>query len=298
VERSERVVAVAGIVQRLAVLLGAGVPPASAWSYLADDASPVPRAVASAPSVSDALLELSSAMPPIEARAWRGLAAAWSVATGAGAPLAGSLRAYAQSLRALAQAQRDAATALAGPVATARMVMALPAVGLVFGLALGFDTIGVLTGTPIGWACLAIGLGLVFAGSRWNRSLVRAAQPTRSTPGLECELLAIAMAGGAPLAQALETVGTVLIRCGLDADLGRAHGILELSRRAGVPAAELLRSEADEARADARSEAQLAAARLATRLMLPLGLCVLPAFMVLSVVALLVRVISTTVLEF
>jgi len=52
-------------------------------------------------------------------QAWRGLAAAWLVATQSGAPLAGCLRELAASLRELAQVQRDLEVALAAPQATA-----------------------------------------------------------------------------------------------------------------------------------------------------------------------------------
>ncbi|MEQ1735248.1 MAG: type II secretion system F family protein, partial [Rhodoglobus sp.] len=80
--------------------------------------------------------------------------------------------------------------------------------------------------------------------------------------------------------------------------IGDCEGVLELSRRAGVPAGELLRSEADEVRRAARFEAQEKAARLGVRLMLPLGLCILPAFMALGVVPLLITVVSSTVGSF
>jgi tight adherence protein B len=290
---------IAGVVQRLSVLLAAGVTPAAAWEHLAaGTGSTVPRSVAGAANVPAMLLELSRSMAPLEGGAWRGLAVAWEVATEVGAPLAPSLRAYAGSLRSFAQTQRDAEVALAGPVATARMVMALPAVGILFSLVLGFDALTVLLGTPIGWGCLGVGGGLILTAARWNRSLVRAAAPRAATPGMECELLAIAMTGGGSLARAIDVVTAELARFELGADLARAFGILELSARAGVPAAELLRGEAAEARADARSAAQLDAARLSVRLMLPLGLCVLPAFMVLSVVPLLVSVISATAVSF
>ncbi len=77
-----------------------------------------------------------------------------------------------------------------------------------------------------------------------------------------------------------------------------SSGVLDLSRRAGVPAGELLRSEAEEARRAARSDAQVKAAALGVRLMLPLGLCILPAFMALGVIPLLITVISSTVGSF
>ena len=284
---------VATAAQRLAVLLGAGVAPRSAWRHLGAGVPAV-----DADDIPGSLIEAARHMTALDGEAWRGLAAAWIVAMDAGAPLAPALRSYAVSLRALAQAQRDAAVALAGPVATARLVMALPAVGLLFGLAMGFDTLGVLLGTPAGWACLAIGAALVLLGVRWNRGLVRSARPDAATPGLECELMAIAVSGGSALPRAWASVEGALDRAGLPARRERIDGVLELSRSAGVPAAELLRAEGEEARGQARATAQARAARLAVRLMLPLGLCVLPAFMVLGVLPLMIAVVTSTVRGF
>ena len=70
--------------------------------------------------------------------------------------------------------------------------------------------------------------------------------------------------------------------------------MLLLSRRAGAPAGLLLRSDAREMRLEARSAAQAAAARLGVTLMLPLGVCVLPAFLVVGVVPLVVSLVSST----
>ncbi len=259
----------ARLTRRLAVLLGAGVTPASAWQHLGVDVG------------DDVAIALQRrGQTEQEREAWRGLAAAWVVATDAGAPLA--------------QSQRDARVALAGPAATARIVMALPALGLLFGLALGFDTIGVLVGTPVGWACLVIGAALLVAAWRWNRGMIAAAAPKTVTPGIDCDLMAIAVSGGAALRNARSAVAAALERFGL-APSNRVDAVLDLSSRAGVPAAELLRAEAEEARADARAEAQASAARLAVRLMLPLGLCVLPSFMVLGVLPLIVSIVTSTV---
>ncbi len=61
-----------------------------------------------------------------------------------------------------------------------------------------------------------------------------------------------------------------------------------------MPAVTLLRSAAEEARRVARSDAQAAAARLGVRLMLPLGLCVLPAFFAVGVVPLMATVLGAT----
>lgn len=293
---------VAGVVQRLAVLLAAGVPPTPAWRYVAESsASGIPRAVSQAvvdsTGIPDAIVGSAAERPVAERAAWSGLAAAWAVATDAGAPLAPCLREFAASLRDLAQVQRDIDVALSGPASTARLVMVLPVVGLLFGVALGFDTVRTLFTTPIGIGCLVVGGGLIVLARVWNRRLVRSAQPTETTPGLECELTAIAVSGGGALDAATAAVASAMERFGVSGAGGVADA-LDLSRRAGVPAADLLRSAADEARRDARAAAQVRAEALGVRLMLPLGLCILPAFMVLGVLPLLVTVISSTVAQF
>jgi tight adherence protein B len=290
---------VATVAQRLAVLLAAGVAPASAWRHVAEGSpSAVPAAVVAGGRVDTSILDAVADLPRLESDGWRGLAASWSLATDSGTPLAPSLTDYAASLRSLAQAQREVQVALAGPVATARMVMALPVVGVLFGLVLGFNTLATLFATGPGWVCLVIGGALMLAAARWNRRLVQSAQPTHASPGLEFDLMAIAVAGGGSLDQARAALDRAVVRFDLQARPERVDSVLTLSRRAGVPAADLLRAEAQEARREARAEAQEKAATLSVRLMLPLGLCVLPAFMVLGVLPLMISVISTTVSGF
>ena len=184
---------VAAVVQRLAVLLAAGVAPASAWQYLADARGPqsrrlqnIVRALGAGTTVADAIL---AAVPtdaarrapastprsrrsfnPPDAAAWRGLAAAWFVATATGAPLAASLRDFASGLRDLAQTERDLATALAGPAATAKLVTVLPAVGILFGMILGFNSVETLFTSVPGLVCLGAGAALLVAARAWNRN--------------------------------------------------------------------------------------------------------------------------------
>ncbi|MGV8858847.1 type II secretion system F family protein [Rhodoglobus sp.] len=295
---------VASVTQRLAVLLNAGLAPSSAWRHVARGRpiESIAAAVAAAGDDSggapERIVRASETLPALDRQAWNSLAAAWFVAGQVGAPLAGALRTHARALRMLVQVQREVATALAAPVATARMVLALPAVGLLFGALLGFDTFGVLATTPIGWGCVVIGVGLILVAVRWNRRLVTSATPTRAAPGLECELMAIAVTGGGSLVQARTVVARALERFELPGDGDHLDEVLQLSQEAGIPAAELLRAEADELRLTADADARARAAALSVRLMLPLGLCVLPAFMVLGVLPLMVAVISSTVAGF
>ena len=298
----------AATVQRLGVLLAAGITPMAAWGYLErrGPIAAIAREAATGVPVPRAILLATARSGPTALSLWRAIAAAWSVATDAGAPLAPTLIELAGCIRDLAESQRQIAVALASPTATARLVLALPAVGLVFGTLLGFNTVGTLFTTPIGWLCLGLGGGLVIVAARWNRRMVRAAQPRELTPGLPLDLMAIAVAGGGALDRAHASVSEALDLCGVVSEPGAPRDaeftasmrvvddVLDLSSRAGVPAAALLRAEATELRRAARARATHRAQQLSVRLMIPLGLCVLPSFMLLSVVPLLVTVLGTT----
>lgn len=94
-------------------------------------------------------------------------AACWSVAATQGAGLADALdRLVAQDRRA-EEVRRQLEAHLAAPRATARMLALLPAFGLVLGIAVGGDPIGWLLGTPLGVACLVLGLILIALGLFW-----------------------------------------------------------------------------------------------------------------------------------
>ena len=295
-----RMEAIARVAQRLSVLLGAGVSPTSAWGYI-DDPDFGELCARVAAEGETALVTAAEALDEPERSAWLGLAAAWRVATDMGAPISPSLAQFAVGLRSLADAQRETEVALAGPEATGRLVLVLPVVGILFGTLLGFDVLHTLFTTVPGLACLGVGVVLLLLGRRWTRRMVAAAQPTELLPGLEFELLAIAVSGGGSLDRARASVDSAVTRANVSLKrsgkerLARVEAVLDLSARAGVPAGALLRAEADEARREARAAAQKRAAELGVQLMIPLGLCVLPAFMALGVAPLLISVIASTV---
>ncbi len=299
---------IAETVLRLAVLLQAGIAPARAWAYLADagdaEASRVHAAVvrgmplATAISTAAAAPAIASRRPRVVSRtrrgsseqeSWRDVSAAWQVAGAVGAPLAESLRALSTALRDAQEAADEVRVALAEPAATAKLMCWLPLVAVLLGVALGFDTLGTLVGSPIGLACLAVGIALIFGAQRWNASLVRRARDDSGIPGLDAELLAIALSGGVSIERARRLVHDAT---GRPADPA-TDAVLELSRSAGVPAVELLRASSALARHRARVEGRVRAARLSSRLLLPLGVCTLPAFLLLGVAPMLLSVMTS-----
>lgn len=289
---------------RLAVLLQAGVAPARAWSYLAESGDESAARVCAGMTAGRALDEAirTAAPAPVQPRRfgrravvpsviepWSDVAAAWHVATSVGAPLAGSLRSLSAALRDTREAADDVRVALAEPAATAKIMGWLPLVAVALGLALGFDTFATLLTSPVGIACLLAGGALILAAQRWNAALVKRATSGGRIPGLGAELLAIALSGGVSIDRARHLVHQATG----DAPDAGTDAVLDLSRTAGVPAVELLRASAALARHRARVDGRLRAARLSTRLMLPLGVCTLPAFLLLGVAPMLLSVMGS-----
>ena len=325
---------IAGAVLRVAVLLGAGAVPHDAWRHLAEsgDASaerisdragrgvPVAEAIGAEVVTRRRFPGARRRSERDRAAAWRDVAAAWEIASTVGAPLADALRGMAHALRDAQETLDDVRVAMAEPTHTARLMSVLPLLGVVIAMGLGFDVIGVLLSPGAGLACLIAGIAMILGGRLWTAGLIRSARPAPGTPGLVAELTAIALGGGVSLDRARALVA---LSRGDDEPRGRGGAgarrrlraagrraasrrpsaveiddeverVLELSRRAGVPAIDLLRATAAQQRLQARTEGRVRAARLGTRLLLPLGACTLPAFLCLGVVPMLLAVLGTT----
>ncbi|SBS74836.1 type II secretion system F family protein [uncultured Microbacterium sp.] len=279
------VAAVAETMHRLAVLLQAGVAPARAWEHLADTGDDGARRVCAAGERGTAPADAVAAL----GGAWRQVAVAWQVALTVGAPLAQSLRGLADALREAQDSRDDVAVALAEPAATARLIAWLPLVAVGMAFLLGFDVVAIAT-NPIGIACLALGVTLMVVAHRWSSRLVARAQPDPSIAGLDAEVVAIALFGGVSIDRALRVVE----ESGGGGPTAATSLVLALSQSAGAPAVELLRAAAAAERHRVRTDGRLRAARLGSRLLLPLGVCTLPAFLLLGVAPMLLSVLSAT----
>lgn len=278
-------------VLRLAVLLQAGMAPARAWALAAESGDTVAASVGAAIDSGDTVSQAIAC----HGGPWPSVAAAWTIATTVGAPLADTLRAVAAALRDAQEISDDIRVTLTEPAATARLMSWLPLVAIGLGAALGFDTFAVLVTDPLGLVCLVAGALLIAGGHRWTAALVRRAQPDAGIPGLDAELLAVALSGGASIERARGVVASSGAPASAPAAMPGASvdDVLHLSQRAGVPAVELLRATAALARHRARVDGRLRAARLSSRLLLPLGVCTLPAFLLLGVAPMLLGVMSS-----
>ena len=274
------------------------------------------------------LLENSARMRPHSRERLHDLQLSLRMSESAGAPLATSLERAAEHAEERIDALLGRQSALAAPRATGRILSLLPLLGLGLGVLMGSDLVGVLTGSVLGALTGLLGLGLAFAGRRWTAALVHraeaesaasnGAEQTSNVPpvdtALVLELLAAQLrAGLAPLA-ALGTLAealnsrplhTVCQRLQMGSDWGSAwsgsaagtfgelRDALAPAYTGGAPSTALLLSLADAHRLSERRAAERAAGKLSVALVVPLGLCSLPAFICLGIMPILISLLPT-----
>ena len=207
-------------------------------------------------------------------------------------------------------AEASRRTALSGPRSTARLLALLPLAGLLLGAAVGAHPEEVLLDGGLGSALGLFGIGLMVVGHRVTARLVAAATAPvcRVDEALVLDLAAAALSAGASLPGALQALGEALGERGLTV-VGRAlllgaewdeawqapddaawrerrtrlEGCLRPGWEDGASPTALLAGTAAVLRAGRRAADEEAAERLAVRLVVPLGLCHLPAFVVLGI---------------
>ena len=274
------------------------------------------------------LLENSTRMRPHSRERLHDLQLSLRMSESAGAPLATSLERAAEHAEERIDALLGRQSALAAPRATGRILSWLPLLGLGLGVLMGSDPVGVLTGSVLGALTGLLGLGLAFAGRRWTAALVHraevesaasnGAEQTSNMPpvdtALVLELLAAQLrAGLAPLA-ALGTLAealnsrplhTVCQRLQMGSGWGSAwsgsaagtfgelRDALAPAYTGGAPSTALLLSLADAHRLSERRAAERAAGKLSVALVVPLGLCSLPAFICLGIVPIIISLLPT-----
>ena len=274
------------------------------------------------------LLENSTRMRPHSRERLHDLQLSLRMSESAGAPLATSMERAAEHAEERIDALLGRQSALAAPRATGRILSWLPLLGLGLGVLMGSDPVGVLTGSVLGALTGLLGLGLAFAGRRWTAALVHraevesaasnGAEQTSNMPpvdtALVLELLAAQLrAGLAPLA-ALGTLAealnsrplhTVCQRLQMGSGWGSAwsgsaagtfgelRDALAPAYTGGAPSTALLLSLADAHRLSERRAAERAAGKLSVALVVPLGLCSLPAFICLGIMPILISLLPT-----
>jgi len=270
----------------LATFLQAGLSPVSAWRELAlvEADQSVPRAVMSAVdaghSVHHAVVEATRSA----AQEWRMLGACWFVARTSGAPLASALHSLAAALLDLDATRREITAELAGPRATMRLIVALPFLAALGGLLSGGPSVALVLGSPTGLVLIMAGAVMIAGALWWLRLLEHNASPGEGFMSIELDMFQIAASGGLTPERALALVHQATTDFGLPVTTEQSlKGLAALSRRAGVPVGALAAAHSALRREQSKSDAREKVQKLGVHVVLPLGLLVLPAFVLIAV---------------
>lgn len=283
---------------RAAALLRGGVAAARVWRVLGEEPGAPPELV----SLSNRLAageSVAESLAWLRGEEWRVLAAAWWLAERSGAPLAAVLERLAHALGSLERLGERRSVLLAGPRATIRLVAALPLVALMMGAVLGFDPLAALLNST-GAIIFVVGGALLGAGVQWARLLSDRLAAAELVSGLECELCWISLSGGAAPGEALlrlaDAVDRYRLRWARLSALRRAGSVppvLAASSALGTPSGPMLLAEAEASRARTLAHLEREAEKIGVRVLLPIGLCVLPAFILLGVLPVLLSVMGS-----
>jgi tight adherence protein B len=246
------------------------------------------------------------------------LAIAWLMCARSGASFVPAAE-YAQTMVLQRMQSYDSiAEEMAGIQLSARALLSLPLLGVVMGPLIGSNPIGWLIGTNLGRAIALVGCGLHFIGWRWSRAIVHKATHIEDNAiAVLAQLLAMATAVGVSdfrslLAHVAETTNASelyellhALDTGVVAEeawsmfrsrypqWGSICSVMIRSARTGAPAAMALTGIANRLMQSEKSQLLRRIRRSGVGLLLPLGLCGLPAFMLLSVVPLIASYFAT-----
>ena len=285
--------AVSAMSLRLAALLRGGLTQQRALEQLAADggsASDVARRVRDRLEGGASAGEAMAAEPD---EAWKLLAATWRIAEHSGAPIATSLERMSEALSRLASLRKRRDVLLAGPKGSVLLIASLPFVAVIVGELLGIHVASQLA-TPLGLAFLVVGILLLTTGVAWGLAMIRSVKQRDHAAGFELDLLWIALAGSSSpdraqrtVIEAVDDVDAAWVNLDAFGEQGAATLLLETARASGIGLRNLVTLEADTLREQTHRDLERDAERLAVRILVPLGLCILPAFVCIGVIPLL-----------
>lgn len=174
---------VADALRRITGELRSGAHPAVALGGVRSDGARAQQVLADAAAAAQLgddvgrALRREAGLRPVVAVDLLRLADTWSLAERHGIPLADLLDDARRTIGWRVQFGRRVHAQLAGPRATAAVLAALPAVGLLLGQLLGADPVGVLRSSVLGQLLLVVGAGLTAAGFAWCDRILCAAVP-------------------------------------------------------------------------------------------------------------------------
>ena len=193
-------------------------------------------------------------------------------------------------LQAVLEARADAAGRLAvaeaGPRSTARLVYWLPPATLLLGQVAGLGAIEVFWRAPLSILSLVFGAILLLLANLWSSRMLRT--PSRFADEFVLDAFAVCLDGGLEVGSVRDVVAAEFdfaFGCEISlATIAELDSANRLSGETGAAISKLLSTRADELRRNANYKNLERIEKLSVKLLWPLGVCVLPAFVFVSVI--------------
>lgn len=212
----------------------------------------------------------------------------WSVAIDSGGALTKGLERlasiFAQQNRHLA----DLKIAFASPKATANLILVLPLLAALFSELLGLSVLAASVGTSLGAVSLGIGLILLIVARVSSLRMLEKARPRELDPGAFLDAISIALSAGlnpkSAAAMAKSRFSQTLLEEVASEQWLIFWEAVKASEQSGIALTGLLEARADSLRYRMWNNYRAVISKLQIKLMIPLGLAALPAFVLLAVV--------------
>jgi len=244
-------------------------------------------------------LSLDQALEHLEgtAKHSKGLTYLIGIAKHSGSPLADDIDFLAELISSREKSINRIQIAHASPKSTARLMLWLPIITLGMAELLGWGVFASINEKPIVLLSLGLGLSLLLVSKLITGRLLNKATPKESYEGFFLVGVALLFSAGAGLAnaqeRALENYTKVFGQEPSKAEFLEMKQVTDLVEQTGAKASLLLRKQAIamQARVDLAREIKIE--KLGIKLMLPLGLGVLPAYVLLAIVPLMVTTLGS-----
>jgi tight adherence protein B len=182
------------------------------------------------------------------------------------------------------------------PKATARLVLLLPLGSTMLGQVLGLGSVAVFFESLPALVSLLIGLLLLMAAQAWSQRILLSASRLQQGDQIVLDAIALCLDAGLPLKQSqdialISYVDLFEVEVSEQTRLEVA-ALLRFSEFSGAPTAKLFRNRAEESRRQAAHAQNENLERVSIRLLAPLAVFVLPAFVLITVLPISISLIT------
>lgn len=202
-----------------------------------------------------------------------------NLAIQSGSPLAPTARALAAYQENVQEFEREVTQAQAVPKATRSLMLWLPAAGIVLGELLGFGSVAAI-GSTAGLIGFLLAIALTYAGASITQRMLDRSRAGKEFPAAKWFRLQILLSAGMPLIDALRESGFSAER----------DELIELALKSGASLGVLIAAQQRAELADFSAQRVAIAKSLAVKLLIPLGLTTLPAFLIFTVLPMLIGI--------